>query len=59
MAKGKIYLIDESTNKMVALEESGYLLEVNLQEILAEHPDLLAGDQINPDDPRRWNPDIC
>jgi hypothetical protein len=54
MAKGKIYLIDESTNKMVALEESGYLLEVNLQEILAEHPDLLAGDQINPDDPRRW-----
>ena len=36
------------------LEETGYIQESDLQELLANYPDLIPGDQINPDDPRRW-----
>jgi hypothetical protein len=37
-----------------AVGEAPYELEVVLQELLATHPDLLAGDQMNEDAPRRW-----
>eukprot|EP00913_Durusdinium_trenchii_P019521 g18351.t1 len=36
------------------MEESPYDSEKLLQEMLAKHPDLLAGEQINSDEPRRW-----
>lgn len=36
------------------LEESGYATEDELQRLLAENPDLLAGEQISPEDPVRW-----
>ena len=36
------------------LEETGYIQESDLQELLADYPDLIPGDQINPDSPRRW-----
>ena len=51
--KGKIFLLD-SKNKLVTLEESPYDSEDLLQNYLAEHPDLLAGDQINDAEPRKW-----
>jgi hypothetical protein len=34
--------------------EQPYEAEALLQILLATHPDLLAGDQVNPTDPRRW-----
>ena len=49
---GKIYL--RVPNGYVAMSETAYDAEVVLQRLLADHPDLLAGDQMNPDSPRRW-----
>lgn len=50
---GRIYLLNDNSDLM-AMEESPYDSEDLLQEMLANHPDLLAGEQINSDDPRRW-----
>lgn len=50
---GLIYLLNGNSDLM-AMEESPYDSEKLLQELLAKHPDLLAGEQINSDEPRRW-----
>jgi hypothetical protein len=42
------------TSRLVAMDETEYDSERVLQELLAGHPDLLAGEQISPDSPRRW-----
>ena len=44
----------QSDNTLVRMNEQAYQAESLLQQLLAEHPDLLAGDQINPSAPRRW-----
>jgi hypothetical protein len=36
------------------MEEAPYDSETLLQKLLADHPDLLAGDQIDAEEPRRW-----
>ena len=36
------------------MEEAAYDSENLLQELLAKYPDLLAGEQINSTEPRRW-----
>lgn len=36
------------------MEEAPYDSEALLQKLLADHPDLLAGDQIDLEEPRRW-----
>lgn len=36
------------------MQESPYDSEDVLQQLLANYPDLLAGDQISPEEPRRW-----
>lgn len=50
---GRIYLLKEDS-KLLAMEEAPYDSERLLQQLLADHPDLLAGDQIDTDEPRRW-----
>ena len=50
---GRIYLLKEDS-KLLAMEEASYDSESLLQKLLADHPDLLAGDQIDADEPRRW-----
>jgi hypothetical protein len=50
---GRFYLLG-GESKLVAMEESPYDCETLLQKLLADHPDLLAGDQINAEEPRRW-----
>ena len=50
---GRIYLLN-GESKLIAMEESPYDSETLLQKLLADHPDLLAGDQINAEEPRRW-----
>jgi hypothetical protein len=48
-----IYLIGEG-GELVEMAKASYDSETVLQKLLAEHPSLLAGDQINSDAPRRW-----
>lgn len=50
---GRIYLLNDNS-ELMAMEEAPYDSESLLQEMLANHPDLLAGEQINSDVPRRW-----
>jgi hypothetical protein len=50
---GRIYLLN-GESKLIAMEESAYDSESLSQKLLADHPDLLAGEQINADEPRRW-----
>ncbi len=50
---GKIYLLREGET-LQPLSEQPYASEDLLQSLLARYPDLLAGDQIQTSDPRRW-----
>jgi len=50
---GKIYLLGDG-DELLPLGESHYEAESVLQKLLADYPDLLAGEQVNPADPRRW-----
>ena len=50
---GGIYLIQED-GKLVAMREQDYDSEELLQRLLTDYPDLLAGDQMNGAEPRRW-----
>ncbi|GJM21266.1 MAG: hypothetical protein DHS20C15_11810 [Planctomycetota bacterium] len=50
---GSIYLLGKD-KKLVTMEEQAYDSEALLQELLADYPSLLAGDQINPGAPRKW-----
>lgn len=48
-----IFLLSEG-GQLLSMTEQGYVSEDQLQELLASHPQLLSGDQVNPDAPRRW-----
>jgi len=50
---GVIYLIGKE-GTLVELKEHAYDSEDVLQALLAQYPKLLAGDQINAEQPRRW-----
>ncbi|MEW5939740.1 MAG: hypothetical protein AB1750_08780 [Chloroflexota bacterium] len=53
MNKAKIFLV-EGKRKLTPMTESSYESEDDLQALLAAYPDLLPGDQINLENPRRW-----
>jgi hypothetical protein len=48
-----IYLVQDG-GTLVEMTEQPYATEDLLQKLLADHPSLLAGNQINPDAPRKW-----
>jgi hypothetical protein len=50
---GGIYLV-QGDGGLVEMAEQDYASEGLLQELLAKHPNLLAGDQIDGGEPRRW-----
>lgn len=50
---GGIYLI-QNDGGLVEMTEQDYASEDLLQKLLADHPNLLAGDQIDATEPRRW-----
>lgn len=54
MPRAQIFLVDESAARLTPLAETAYATEDVLQTYLASFPELLPGDQINPDQPRRW-----
>lgn len=51
--KGEIFLIKDD-GKLVMMKESSYESENLLQDLLAEYPNLLAGAQIDQNNPRKW-----
>lgn len=53
MKKGKIFLV-EGQRKLTPMTETSYEKEDDLQALLADYPDLLPGDQIDLENPRRW-----
>jgi hypothetical protein len=50
---GTIYFI-QNDSRLVGLKEEPYNSEELLRSLLADHVDLLAGDEISPAHPRRW-----
>lgn len=48
-----IYHLNEQ-GRIEPMFEEPFALEDALQELVANHPELLSGEQINPADPRRW-----
>jgi hypothetical protein len=40
--------------ELIEMIEQPYVLEDHLQELIERHPNLLAGDLVDPDAPRRW-----
>jgi len=49
----KIY-IRNASGELEPLTEKEFETEELLQKLIGEHPELLGGDQMRPDDPRRW-----
>ena len=49
----RIYSRDEQ-GRLEPLEEEPFSTEDELQSLIAEHPELLDGEQMRPGDPRRW-----
>lgn len=55
VSDNSIFLInDEGEDRFVEMRAAPYESEDLLQRLLAEHPDLLAGGQMNTTTPRRW-----
>jgi hypothetical protein len=50
---GGIYLLQDDGH-LIEMTEQAYDSEALLQKLLADYPSLLAGNQINPTEPRRW-----
>jgi len=53
MSKAKIFLV-EGKRDLMPMVETTYVTEDDLQALLAKYPDLLPGDQIDLENPRRW-----
>ncbi len=53
MTQERIWRLDEE-GKPTPLDEAKYENEDALQELIAKYPDVLAGEQMTPDEPRRW-----
>jgi len=54
LTAGKIFIISGKEGALSPMTEKNFDKEDILQELLANYPDLLPGDQIDPEDPRRW-----
>jgi ribosomal protein L7Ae-like RNA K-turn-binding protein len=54
MTEGKIFLIDDERDNLIPMVETDYTAEEVLQVLLTRYPDLLPGDQLDPEAPRRW-----
>ncbi len=54
MSQSKIFLANQTKDSLVPMVETTYTQEEILQALVARYPDLLPGDQIDPDRPPRW-----
>ena len=53
MSAGKIFVV-KGDKKLDELVETPYDKEVDLHALIVDYPEIIPGDQINPEDPRRW-----
>ena len=49
-----IFTRSDSAGEFEPIKEDSFGVEDELQELVADHPELLVGEQITPGDPRRW-----
>jgi len=54
MKDAKIFLVGEGEGRLTPMVETTYPSEDDLQVLLERYSDLLPGDQIDPEAPRRW-----
>lgn len=54
MGDAKIFLLGDGEQSLTPMTATPYATEDILQALLAQYPDLLPGDQIDPESPRRW-----
>ncbi len=54
MSKSKIFFVGENEKQLTEMVETPYETEEISTGLLERYPDLLPGDQIDPEDPRRW-----
>ena len=54
MKNAKIFLVGDKENSLVSMTETAFDKEDILQVLLENYPDLLPGEQIDPDNPCRW-----
>jgi len=54
MKNAKIFLVGKNENELIPMNETPYEKEDVLQVLLERYPDLLPGDQINPENPVQW-----
>jgi len=54
MKSAKIFLVGDDEDELTPMVETPYDKEDILQVLLERYTDLLPGDQITPEDPRRW-----
>jgi hypothetical protein len=54
MTEVKIFLVNQEKRELTPMTETSYANEEDLQTYLAHYPDLLPGDQMNPENPPRW-----
>ena len=54
MSEAKIFLHQKEEDSLIELKETEWLRERDLQKFLVKYPDLLPGNQIDPDSPRNW-----
>jgi len=50
---GGIFLVQDGGG-LIELAEQHYEVEAVLQKLLADYPNILVGDQVDPTAPRRW-----
>ena len=53
MTQERIWRLDEGGDP-TPLTETAYDSEAALQKLIADHPEVLAGERMTPDEPRRW-----
>ncbi|HEX5369662.1 MAG TPA: hypothetical protein VFY10_09650 [Dehalococcoidia bacterium] len=54
MEEGSIFLLQDDNKSLVPMNNRAYDSEDLLQTLLADYPDLLAGEQMNRSAPRKW-----
>jgi hypothetical protein len=54
MSGGKIFLESDGKEALSPMVEKPYEAEDILQALIEKYPDLIPGDQITPEDPRKW-----
>lgn len=53
MAQSGVFVL-QGNDTLISMQPTSFAAEADFQDLLARFPELLVGDQINSEDPRRW-----